>query len=298
MHRSQHRNLAPIDNNVVYWDKQLAALIGRMYNMKIQHIARTGAIAAFLLVSLQACVTTPRTAFSAAPASEECVVLIHGLNRSWRAMEPMAEALRSAGYSTANVDYPSQAGPIAVLAPMAVETGLAECRSAGAKRIHFVTHSIGGILLRYSHQSSSIPDLGRVVMLAPPNQGSEVIDVTRDWPTSDIFAGEAGLQLGTDPDSIPRQLGPVDFELGVIAGTGSINFVMSAMLPGPNDGKVSVESTRVAGMVDFLVVDNSHRYITESEEVIRNTKSFLRDGSFVDSVVQSVALELPDLPGS
>jgi hypothetical protein len=213
-------------------------------------------------------------------------------------MEPMAEALRSAGYSTANVDYPSQAGPIEILAPMAVETGLGVCRSAGAKRSQFVTHSIGGILLRYSHQSSPIPDLGRVVMLAPPNQGSEVIDVTRHWPTSDIFAGEAGLQLGTGPDSIPMQLGPVDFELGVIAGTGSINFVMSAMLPEPNDGKVSVASTRVVGMDDFLIVDNSHRYITESAEVIRNTKSFLRDGSFVDSVARSVAVARPDLPGS
>jgi triacylglycerol lipase len=264
-----------------------------MSAMHTRHIAKIGAIATFLLFSLQACVTTPRTAFSAAPSSDECVVLIHGLNRSWRAMEPMAEALRAAGYSTANVDYPSQAGPIAVLAPMAVETGLSECRNDGAKRIHFVTHSIGGILLRYSHESSPIPDLGRVVMLAPPNQGSEVIDVTRDWPTSELFAGEAGLQLGTDPDSIPLQLGPVDFELGVIAGTGSINFVMSSMLPGPNDGKVSVESTRVDGMDDFLIVENSHHYITESEEVIRNTKSFLRDGSFVDSVAQTVALEPP-----
>jgi triacylglycerol lipase len=266
--------------------------------MKIRNIAGIGAIAAFLLVSLQGCVTTPRTAFSAAPSGAECVVLIHGLNRSWRAMEPMAEALRAAGYSTANVDYPSQAGPIEILAPMAIETGLGECRNAGAERIHFVTHSIGGILLRYSHQTSAIPDLGRVVMLAPPNQGSEVIDVTRDWPASELFAGEAGLQLGTDPDSIPRHLGPVDFELGVIAGTGSINFVMSAMLPTPNDGKVSVESTRVDGMDDFLIVENSHRYITESDEVIRNTKSFLRDGSFVDSVAQIELSKQRGLPGN
>jgi hypothetical protein len=152
--------------------------------------------------------------------------------------------------------------------------------------------------LRYSHQSSPIPDLGRVVMLAPPNQGSEVIDVTRDWPTSELFAGEAGLQLGTDADSIPRQLGAVDFELGVIAGTRSMNFVMSAMLPGPNDGKVSVESTRVDGMDDFLIVDNSHHYITESEEVIRNTTSFLRRGSFVDSVAQIEITDQRSLPGS
>ena len=169
---------------------------------------------------------------------------------------------------------------------MAVNTGLAECRQVGAERIHFVTHSIGGILLRYAHAESPIPDLGRVVMLGPPNQGSELVDITRDWPTAEIFSGEAGLQLGTDPDSIPTQLGPVDFELGIIAGTGSINFIMSAMLPDPNDGKVSVESTRVDGMDDFLLVGNSHHYITDSDVVIRNTVSFLRTGIFIDSEQQ------------
>lgn len=260
---------------------------GRMRRMRKPVIPATTVFLAFILVSLEACVTIPRIAFTAGPLKNECVVLIHGLNRSWRAMEPMAEALSDAGYSIANVDYPSQAGPIETLAPLAIDTGLAECRNAGATRVHFVTHSIGGILLRYSHSRSPIPDLGRVVMLAPPNQGSEVIDRTRDWPTTELFAGEAGLQLGTDPESIPSQLGPVDFELGVIAGTRSINFVMSAMLPDPNDGKVSVASTRVSGMDDFLIVDNDHHYITESDIVIRNTASFLRRGEFIDSVKNS-----------
>ena len=249
-----------------------------------KHLVSGVTVAALLLlVSLEACVSTPRTAFSRADDSSECVVLLHGLNRSWRAMQPMAEALRNAGFSTANVDYPSQAGSVEVLAPLAVETGLQECRRAGATRIHFVTHSIGGILLRYAHQQSPIPDLGRVVMLAPPNHGSEVIDITRNWPTTLIFAGEAGMQLGTDENSIPAQLGPVDFELGVIAGTGSINPVMSAMLPSPDDGKVSVASTQVAGMDDFLVVQHSHHYIINSETAIRNTVAFLRTGLFVDS---------------
>jgi len=140
--------------------------------------------------------------------------------------------------------------------------------------------------LRYSHAESPIPELGRVVMLGPPNQGSELVDITRDWPAAEIFSGEAGLQLGTDPDSIPRQLGPVDFELGIIAGTRSINFIMSALLPDPNDGKVSVESTQVDGMDDFLLVGNSHHYITESEIVIRNTVELLRTGEFVSSQQQ------------
>ena len=193
----------------------------------------------------------------------------------------MAKALQDAGFTTANVDYPSQAGTIEEIAPLAVGAGLLQCRDSGASRIHFVTHSIGGILLRYENEHSPIPDLGRVVMLGPPNQGSEIVDKTRDWPGFDMLSGGAGAQLGTDAESMPSVLGPVNFELGVIAGTGTINVLTSAMLPNPDDGKVSVASTQVEGMDDFLVVGNSHRYITRSDVVIRNTRSFLRNGAFL-----------------
>lgn len=198
-------------------------------------------------------------------------------------MRPMAHSLQLAGYTTANIDYPSQAGTIEQIAPLAVGTGLDRCRETGATKIHFVTHSLGGILLRYQNETKPIPDLGRVVMLGPPNQGSEIIDKTRDWPGFEIFTGAAGLQLGTDAGSMPSRLGPVDFELGVIAGTGTINFLSSSMLPNPDDGKVSVASTQVEGMDDFLVVGNSHRYISRSDIVIRNTENFLKNGSFLDA---------------
>lgn len=230
---------------------------------------------------LAACVHHPRSELVTASSSEECVVLLHGLNRSWRAMRPMAEALHDAGFATANVDYPSQGGVIEDIAPLAVGTGLDKCRSIGATKIHFVTHSLGGILLRYQNEHAPIPDLGRVVMLGPPNQGSELVDRTRDWPGFEMMAGDAGSQLGTNDESVPSQLGPVEFELGVIAGTGTINIFASSMLPDPDDGKVSVASTRVDGMNDFLVVDNSHRYITRSAVVFRNTESFLRSGAFL-----------------
>lgn len=245
-----------------------------------QKIACALALGALLLTS---CVAGPRTQVVSVAESTECVVLLHGLNRSWRAMRPMAEALQSAGFTTANVDYPSQAGPVEEIAPLAVGTGLSECRATGANRIHFVTHSIGGILLRYENERAPIPDLGRVVMLGPPNQGSEVVDITQDWPGFGAISGAAGMQLGTDAESIPSQLGPVEFELGVIAGTGSINFWMSAMLPDADDGKVSVAATRVDGMNDFLVVGKSHHYITRSDVVFRNTAAFLKLGRFIDA---------------
>ncbi|MBT8088118.1 MAG: alpha/beta fold hydrolase, partial [Gammaproteobacteria bacterium] len=170
-------------------------------------------------VLIAACASVPRTEVMTAADTSDCVVLLHGLNRSWRAMRPMAETLQAAGFTTANVDYPSQAGPIEEIAPLAIGTGVTECRATGASRIHFVTHSIGGILLRYQHERAPIAELGRVVMLGPPNKGSEVVDIARGWPGATVFGGAAGWQLGTDESGIPAQLGPVDFELGVIAGT-------------------------------------------------------------------------------
>jgi pimeloyl-ACP methyl ester carboxylesterase len=229
-----------------------------------------------------ACVTEPRAEVVTAADTSECVVLLHGLNRSWRAMRPLAEALQEAGFATANIDYPSQSGSVEEIAPLAVGLGLNKCRATGATRIHFVTHSIGGILLRYQNEQSPIPDLGRVVMLGPPNQGSEIIDKTRDWPGFEMLTGDAGAELGTGSEGMPSKLGPVNFELGVIAGTGTINVFASAMLPDPDDGKVSVASTQVEGMDDFLIVGSSHHYITRGDVVFRNTVAFLRTGKFLD----------------
>jgi triacylglycerol esterase/lipase EstA (alpha/beta hydrolase family) len=243
---------------------------------------------AFALISamfglLAGCATTIRTDLVERYQSTDCVVLLHGLNRSWRTMDKFAEALQQEGFSTANVDYPSSNETIEVLAPKVVNEGLGQCRQTGASRIHFVTHSLGGILMRYAHSQEPIPDLGRVVMLGPPNKGSEVIDKTRNWPGVKAFSGEAGLQLGTDEESIPSQLGPVDFELGIIAGTGSTNPFMSAMLPAEDDGKVTVARTQVEGMDDFKIVSNSHFAIMRSDSVIRATTRFLRTGSFLET---------------
>jgi hypothetical protein len=247
----------------------------------------------FVLLALSwlvtSCATEPRVEVVTAAYPGECVVLLHGLNRSWRAMRPMAEALQAAGFATANVDYPSQSGSVEEIAPQAVGLGLKECRITGASRIHFVTHSIGGILLRYQNEQSPIPDLGRVVMLGPPNQGSEIIDKTRDWPGFEMLTGDAGAQLGTGANDMPARLGPVNFELGVIAGTGTINVFASAMLPNPDDGKVSVASTQVEGMDDFLIVGSSHRYITRGDVVIRNTIAFLKTGRFLENDKEHMA---------
>jgi pimeloyl-ACP methyl ester carboxylesterase len=146
--------------------------------------------------------------------------------------------------------------------------------------IHFVTHSMGGILVRYYLARHTVPELGRVVMLAPPNQGSEVVDRFSKMPGYETVNGPAGYQLGTAPDSVPNSLGPVTYPVGVIAGTESVNLLLSSALPDPDDGKVSVERTRVEGMADFITVEASHPFIMRDDEAIRQALFFLQVGHF------------------
>jgi pimeloyl-ACP methyl ester carboxylesterase len=151
-------------------------------------------------------------------------------------------------------------------------------------KIHFVTHSLGGIVLRQYLSEHRIENLGRVVMLAPPNRGSELADRLKNNCLYRLATGPAGQQLGTSDSSVPNRLGPADFELGVIAGNRSLNPLFSWWIPGPDDGKVSVRSTRLAGMQDFLVVHHSHTWMAWSSEVSAAVAQFLRSGCFASGV--------------
>jgi pimeloyl-ACP methyl ester carboxylesterase len=211
-------------------------------------------------------------------AAGECVVLLHGLWRTENSMNRMEASLAEAGYRVVNVEYDSTSKSIEALAQEAVPEGLEGC--GDAERIHFVTHSMGGILVRQYLEENDVAQLGRVVMLGPPNQGSEVIDSYADLPGFEWFSGPAGLQLGTGEASVPRALGSVHFELGVIAGTRSINPILSQSLPGPDDGKVSVDATRVEGMDDHLEMPVTHVFMMRDKEVIVQVRNYLANGHF------------------
>ncbi len=221
--------------------------------------------------------------FSSTTFAHECVVLLHGLARSSLSMNPMQEALDEDGYVTANIDYPSRDHEIAELALIAVGEGLEKCRAHDdLAKIHFVTHSLGGILVRQYLSEHNIDELGRVVMLGPPNQGSAAADELEGVPGFDLINGPVGQQLGKGEDSVPLALGPVNFELGVIAGDRTIDPITSAVLENPDDGRVSVEDTKVEGMDDFIVVHHSHAFMMRMRRVIDLTTTFLRTGSFGD----------------
>lgn len=214
----------------------------------------------------------------ASVAAEDCVVLLHGLWRTDNSMNRMEKSLAEASYRVQNIEYESTEEPVDVLAGKAVEAGVEACGDTAA--IHFVTHSMGGILVRQYLEHEDIDRLGRVVMLGPPNQGSEVIDRYADWPGFEWFSGPAGLQLGTGEASVPRALGPADFDLGIIAGNRTINPILSQSLPGKDDGKVSVESTRVEGMNDHLEMPVNHVFMMRDKDVIEQVLFYLENGFF------------------
>ena len=216
---------------------------------------------------------------AAVPAqASECIVLLHGLWRTDASMNKMESELSKAGYEVRNISYDSTEKTVEVLAEETIPRAVEACDEA--ETIHFVTHSMGGILMRQHLEHDDIERLGRVVMLGPPNQGSEVVDTYLRMPGFEWFAGPAGLQLGTGEASIPRSLGPATFDVGIIAGTQSINPILSTLLPDRDDGKVSVEATRVEGMNDHVELPVTHVFMMRDEDVIGQVLHYLQHGRF------------------
>jgi pimeloyl-ACP methyl ester carboxylesterase len=222
--------------------------------------------------------------YSSSP--QDCVIVLHGLGRTAFSMSLIEDALTRGNYLVWNEGYPSTSGSIEELSGTTIREGLAFCDHNKAAAVHFVTHSLGGILVRQYLQHNTISNLGRIVMLSPPNHGSEVADLLKDYTIYRFILGPAAQQLGTDKGGLTEELGPVKGEIGIITGVSSSDPWFSPVIPGDDDGKVSVESAKLEEMSDFLTVPNGHTFIMRDETVIEQILNFIREGNFSRAELQ------------
>lgn len=216
-----------------------------------------------------------------ARAGRELVVLLHGVAISRRFMGPLTRRLAAAGYAVHNLDYPSKTVPLAELGPRWLAARLAALGAAAAPRLHFVTHSMGGLVVRGYLAAHRPANLGRVVTIVPPHHGSAVSDRLRHLPIVRWIIGRNLAALGTGPDAYWRTLPPrADFELGVIAGSSALNPLGWFFLAQPHDGTVAEASTRLPGLADHLTLPSNHTCILFRRRTAEQVLAFLRDGRF------------------
>lgn len=202
------------------------------------------------------------------------------MGRTALSMKKIAVALKSDGFNIVNIAYPSTKMPVLDLVNHYIQPEIARLKASSNSRIHFVTHSLGGILVRVLLQTEILPKGSRIVMLSPPNHGSEIVDKYKNRWWYKWFNGPAGQVLGTDTSSLPNQLKSIHYEIGIITGTKSYEPWFSRLIHSPDDGKVSVRSAKLAEMNDFLLVSSGHTFIMKNTVVINQIKHFLYKGCF------------------
>jgi pimeloyl-ACP methyl ester carboxylesterase len=237
-------------------------------------------VAALCLIMVGVAVSTAageRASDAPDATDQETVVLLHGLGRSEAAMWLLASRIEAAGFDVVRIGYDSLGDPPErILAT--VSQKIDACCKASPRPVHFVGHSLGGLIIRAYLAENEVRTPGRVVLIATPNAGTPLVDAYRDSWWMDL-AGPTARRLGTGPESFPNSLPAPDYPVGVIAGVRDARFI--DLIPGEDDGLVPLESTKVAGMVDFVMVESNHLLMRYSQEVAHQTIAFLRVGRFL-----------------
>lgn len=220
----------------------------------------------------------------AAKAAEiEQVILVHGLGRSGSSMWLIESRLQDLGYQTCSVNYGSRKFSIArLVSDLKVQIGNCHKIASDKSKINFVTHSMGGPLLRAYLRHNPLENIGRVVMLSPPNKGTPLVELTND--VNPMFfkklIGPTAVELHSGQKSWLRTLPKPDYEVGVIGGNITFNPFAAYILPGEDDGVVPVGHMRIDGMKDFTTVRATHVTIRYSKSALNEISSFLRTGKF------------------
>ena len=260
----------------------MATLFNRAFTLPLQSLLLA------LFLPLASCTTSPIVIQSNQLSANrvelnhlECVVLVHGLWRSSSAMTSIKDDLKKYGYQTINIDYPSTEENIPALVKDYLEQGYQQCAATGAPVIHFVTHSLGGILVRQFLQSHRLPEGGKVVMLSPPNKGSELSEKFGSSGWYQWLVGPAGVSLSMKEGGLLRSLNAIKEPLGIIAAYRDWSLWPESWLPTPNDGTVSVQSTKLPEMDDFIMINSGHSFMRFNDEVHSQIRQFLAYGAFL-----------------
>lgn len=208
----------------------------------------------------------------------EGIILIHGIFRTNSCMKKIARLFENKNYKTLNIEFPSTKYDILSLAKI-IHQEVKEFAQQVTK-IHFIGHSIGGLIIRTYLNIYSLENLGRVVMLGTPNNGSEIADFLKDFYLYKKLYGPAGQQLITDQSKFKNIFGSINYELGVIAGISSFHFIANKIIGKESDGRVSVISTKVEGMKDHITIKSTHVGLTSNKEAWQFTKNFIETGNF------------------
>jgi pimeloyl-ACP methyl ester carboxylesterase len=215
------------------------------------------------------------------PAPQGGAILLHGISRTSGSLRRMQTAIEAAGFATLNLGYASRRKSLEALAED-IHPAISRFAHDVEGSIHFVGHSIGGLLVRAYIARCRPERLGRVVMLGTPNGGSEIADRLKNFLAYRAYFGPAGQQLVTQRNAATdAALPPIDYPVGIIAGNRSVYPIASALLlPRPNDGRVSVKNTELDGMTDHIVIGASHPWMVRNRLAIEQTIAFLRNGRF------------------
>ena len=244
-------------------------------NLKMSYHVLLSILAASILA------VTPTTSRASAPENQakERVVLVHGLGRTQSSMWLLSARLEDAGYEVFRIEYHSlKDDPETIRKDVARQIDACCANYAGVT--HFVGHSLGGLVIRTYLDQTKPANLGRVILLGTPSSGTKVVDNLKVYKWF-RWLGPTTLSLGTGISQYPDGRQKPDYSLGVIAGlSGPISRLNDPLLPGADDGLVSVESTKIEGMTDFLIVQSSHAGLRYSKYVAEQVIHFLRTESF------------------
>jgi triacylglycerol lipase len=203
----------------------------------------------------------------------ETVILLHGMGRSQLSMYVLGRRFEAADYNVHHFDYDDRKNTVAEISAQ-LKRHISE--TVVSKKYHLIGHSLGNIVIRHGFNEAYPAGLGRIVMLCPPNQKPYMAKLLQENFIYRLWTGVCGQELASHDFYQNLPIPKVDF--GIIAGNKGQNLTFSEA----NDAVITVESTRLKGSKDWIVLPHAHTFIMNFEDTFKNARNFLKSGTFLN----------------